>query len=102
MKLEALLPRPDLASSGYCLAHPAGPGASYLIYGSERGALTVDLSQASGRLAVEWLRPDDGVLVAADSVTGGAPRTFRAPFRGDAILYIHDGGTGPAGRDHGP
>jgi len=91
VNLEAMRPRPDLASSGYCLAHPAGPGAAYLVYAPDRGPLSVDLSQARGRLAVEWLRADAGVLVSADSVTGGAPRTFRAPFHGDAVLYIHDG-----------
>jgi len=88
--LAAMRPRPDLASSGYCLAHPAGPGAAYLVYAPDRATLTVDLSQASGRLAVAWLRPDEGILVAADSVSGGAAHSFRAPFGGDAVLYIHD------------
>ena len=53
MNLAAMTPRSTLASSRYCLADP---GKEYLVYLPDGGEVTVDLSAASGSLAVEWNR----------------------------------------------
>lgn len=86
MDLAKVTPRPDLASTGYCLANP---GSEYLVYLSEGGKTVVDLSAASGKLTVEWMHPITGQVTPADSIEAGAKREFASPFAGDAVLYIH-------------
>ncbi|MBM3334472.1 hypothetical protein FJY63_07405, partial [Candidatus Sumerlaeota bacterium] len=54
VNLSAMTPRKELARSGYCLADP---GREYLIYLPQGGEVTVDLSAATGDLAVEWMDP---------------------------------------------
>ena len=88
MNLAAMTPQEKLASTGYCLANPAKEGAEYLVYLPDGGRVTVDLSAAEGRLAVEWCEPKTGNVAAAAAVAGGAPREFSAPFSGDAVLHL--------------
>jgi hypothetical protein len=101
--LKSMVPRDDLASSKYCLADD---GVAYLVYlPSDPGGarwqrlyarliawlgltVTVDLRAARGPLAVEWFDPNLGAAIAAGTTEGGGSRTFRAPFWGDAVLYI--------------
>jgi hypothetical protein len=49
----------------------------------------VDLSAASGMLAVEWLEPAAGTTKVEGVVEGGAWRELRPPLAGDAVLYLH-------------
>jgi hypothetical protein len=86
VNLAAMVPRGDLASSGYCLADP---GKEYLVYLPSGGEGTVDLSAAARDLVVEWLHPVEGTITPGGKTAGGAKRAFTAPFSGDAILYIH-------------
>ena len=90
MNLNAMIPRPDLASTGYCLANPAASGAEYLVYFPSGGAATVNLSSAQGSLAVEWFNPASGSTLLGGSVAGGRVRTVTAPFSNDAVLYLKD------------
>ncbi|MEX2559196.1 MAG: nitrilase-related carbon-nitrogen hydrolase, partial [Pirellulales bacterium] len=83
--LAACEPRGELASTQYCLANP---GKEYLVYLPEGGEATVDLSAVEGRLAVEWFNPRTGERASGEKVDGGARRTLRAPFDGDAVLYL--------------
>lgn len=85
INLAAMKPRPELSSSRYCLANP---GHEYLIYLPKGGAVTVDLSAAPGRMAVEWLPPAGGTIVPGNSIDGGAKRTLHCPFPGGAALYL--------------
>jgi hypothetical protein len=114
--LTSMIPREELASSGYCLADE---GAAYLVYvpshptgsrlqrlyawfmGLFRLTVTVDLSAASGPLAVEWFDPRTGRTIAGGMAEGKARRTFRAPFHGDAVLYIVDGDAASGGASAG-
>jgi hypothetical protein len=89
MNLAAMTPRNDLASTGYCLANPVARGAEYLVYLPSGGTAIVDLSATQGELSVEWLNPGDGLTISGIKTTGGGNRSFIAPFRGDAVLYIH-------------
>ena len=107
MNLAAMKPFPELASTGYCLTDP---GSTYLVYvpGVDDGIhmryvarlfklispwisrrVEVDLASANGALAVEWFNPRTGEILQSGSVKGGAKERFAAPFRGDAILYLH-------------
>jgi hypothetical protein len=83
--LAASRPAGELASTGYCLAVP---GREYLIYPPDGGDATVDLSGAEGKLAVEWTHLITGKSTSGDAVAGGTKRTLKAPFDGDAVLYL--------------
>ncbi len=89
MNLVAMQPRMDLTSSFYCLANLAPVGAEFLVYLPTGGAELVNLTGITGSLTVEWLDPRTGQITVAGTVTGGAPRSFTAPFSGDAVLYLH-------------
>jgi hypothetical protein len=49
----------------------------------------VDLSAAGGLFSVEWLNPADGGTTPGETASGGEKRTFKPPFKGDAVLFIH-------------
>lgn len=85
LDLAAMTPNDDLASTRYCLAKS---GAAYVVYLPDGGEAEVDLSAASGALAVEWIHPVEGKIHAAADATGDAKRSFRAPFAGHAVLYL--------------
>jgi hypothetical protein len=92
MNLAAMVPHPELASSGYCLANPTASEAEYLIYSPSGGTVTVDLSEVRGKLFVEWLNPSNGMTTTGIAATGGGNRSFVPPFEEDGLLYIHQGG----------
>src|SRR5262249_46551353 len=85
MDLAATAPHPELASTKHCLTQP---GHEYLLYLPEGGETTVDLSAAPGPFQVEWMNAADGKTSTAAAITGGARRAFKAPFKGDAVLYL--------------
>lgn len=91
MNLAAMTPRPDLASSGYCLAHAVASDAEYLVYLPKGGRVTVDLTAAAGTLAAEWFSPSAGTTMAGGTVDSGASRTLTAPLAGgDVVLYLRN------------
>src|SRR5882757_1752631 len=83
--LLATTPRPDLASSGYCLAEP---GTAYIVYVPEDSRVVVDLGGAPHPLAVEWYHPPTGKSQAAPTVDGSGSRTFVSPFGLDSVLFL--------------
>jgi Putative collagen-binding domain of a collagenase len=85
MDLAATVPHPELASTKHCLTQP---GHEYLLYLPDGGATTVDLAAAPGTFLVEWMNPSDGKTSTVEAITGGAKRTLKAPFNGDAVLYL--------------
>ena len=88
MNLAAAKPASALASTAYCLAHSGANDSEYLVYLPEGGEVTVDLSASPGKLAVEWFNPQQGVGIPHGQVDGGGTRKFKAPFGGDAVLYL--------------
>jgi len=58
------------------------------VYLPDGGKVEVDLSDASQKLAVEWLNPETGEAMAGETVSGGQRREFSKPFAGDAVLFI--------------
>jgi hypothetical protein len=81
MNLATATPRPELSSTGYCLAGPA----EYLVY-SPGGDFTVDLDGTS-TLSGQWVNPDTGRTEPV-SVTAAPTVQFTAPFAGPAVLYL--------------
>jgi hypothetical protein len=129
INLAVMVPRGDLASTGYCLANP---GEEYLVYlpadphwlaswmgsarffwrlkpwlepwlhsacGWGRQSVTVDLSAVAGELAVEWFNPSPGEAIVTAPISGGIAHTFTAPFRGDAVLYLRHVSSPPTFQD---
>jgi hypothetical protein len=87
LNLSAMTPHPELASSGCCLAN-LQPGASaYLTY-FPNGNGTVNVP-AGSVLQAEWFRPANGRVYTGKTSTQGGGR-FSAPFRGEAVLYLHE------------
>jgi Family of unknown function (DUF6298)/Putative collagen-binding domain of a collagenase len=82
--LAAVRPRPELASTGYCLASRR----EYLVYQPEGGALTVDLTRTRGLYSVEWFDPARDRTTSGERVSGGGVLTFTPPFAGQAVLYL--------------
>jgi hypothetical protein len=83
--LAAMTPRGELASSGYCLANPA---KQYVLYWPAGGEVTLDLSAAAGQFQMEWIHPIEGTITPAEARTGGAKRTFKSPFPGEAVAHL--------------
>jgi hypothetical protein len=50
--------------------------------------VTVDLSGATGRFAVEWFNPRTGTTTSGEMSAGGGEVEFTVPFDGDAVLYL--------------
>lgn len=82
-----MTPSDHLVTSGiaYCFANP---GNEYVVYLPAGGSVTVNLSDASGTLNVEWYDPKDGTYYDEGTVTGGGSESFIPPFSGDAVLHI--------------
>ena len=85
MDLASATPRSHLASSGFCVANP---GVEYLVYLPEGGTVEVDLSAVRGRTGVEWFDPSTGQAVEGLPADGGGQCRLKAPFGGDAALYL--------------
>lgn len=85
VNLAAMTPHDELASTKYCLANP---GVAYLVYLPQGGAVTVDLTAASGTLAAEWVNPLLGDITSGGTVSGGAKRELQAPAEGDWALLL--------------
>jgi hypothetical protein len=85
MNLAATVPHGELASTGFCLTDP---GREYLVYLPRGGEVTVDLSAASGKLNTEWMCPTSDAPTRVEPTEGGRRQTLKAPFSGDAVLYL--------------
>ncbi len=85
MDLASMTPQNHLASTTYCLANP---GSEYLFFTPSGGTFTVNLSEASGVLSVQWLNIRTSTYYNDDATTGGMSRSFKAPFQGPAVAYI--------------
>ena len=99
--LQRLIPRPELASTHYCLANA---GSEYLIYlpftdirrrerilqkiGILNRKIWVDLFGVSETFRIEWFNPETDEVIDGGIVDGGAIHYFSVPFSGDAVLYI--------------
>jgi len=88
MDLARMFPCGELASSGYCLADQKPGQAAYLAYFPD-GTGILELP-TKGSFAVEWFCPSNGKVYSGKKSTEGQ-RQFAAPFRGEAVLYLHKG-----------
>jgi hypothetical protein len=88
--LANMLPRGDLASTGYCLARLRPTGAMLLAYLPDGGAVDLDLSATQRPLSAEWIEAARNRFWSGGTVQGGSVVHLVAPFSGDAVLYLLD------------
>jgi len=88
MNLAAMTPDGKLTSTGHALATARSANPEILVYAPSGGGFTVNLSDWSGRFAVEWMNASTGVKSMGADVSGGASRVFTPRFGGDAVLYL--------------
>jgi hypothetical protein len=86
MDLIHMVPAPDLASSGYCLANV---GKEYLVYLPENREVTIDLTGFPERFEAEWFDTGNGEIKSAKPVKGGEKFTLSSPFdTPEAVLHL--------------
>lgn len=86
MDLIHMMPEPDVASSGYCLANK---GKEYLIYLPDSIEVTVDLTDSPGVYEAEWFDPKTGSFETVHVVEGGQKVIMQTPFPyGGSVLYL--------------
>lgn len=95
LNLAAMTPKGKLSSTGHALATAESASPEILVYAPSGDTFSVNLTNWSGRLAVEWFNPATGTTSAGGEVDGGATRIFAPPFPGDAVLFL---GARAAGR----
>jgi uncharacterized protein DUF6298/collagenase-like protein with putative collagen-binding domain len=85
--LAAMEPRPELASTGFCLA---SEGDEYIVYQPSAGEpFEIDLSPAAGKsFAVTWLEVPSGARRAAARIAGGGKVTLTPPSAEPAVAYL--------------
>ncbi len=79
-------PSPDLSSSGYCLANH---DQTYINWVETDTYLTLNLRNTSGIFQAEWFNPLTSETIPAEAVPGGNFIVLKAPFKGDAILFLY-------------
>ncbi len=85
MGLISMTPRPELASTGYCLANP---GVEYLVYQPKPGE-PFSLKLEPGRYRCQWFNPAKSATEATGRITSsGTTKQFKPPFESDAVLYL--------------
>jgi hypothetical protein len=89
MDLRRMVPAPDVASSGYCLACP---GREYLVFAPDGADMELDLRSAQAALSCEWLDPRTGAEQPILLPGGGRPR-LSSPFSADSLLWLRVGQT---------
>jgi hypothetical protein len=83
--LQAMLPHPELASTGFCLAQP---GTEYLAYQPQPRA-TFSLTLEPGSYRFEWIDPAEGKIVQQGELKAVAGTTeFEPPMNDAAVLYV--------------
>ncbi len=85
MNLKSVIPHPELATTGYCLAHP---GVEYLVYQPKAGeSFSIDLK--AGTYRFEWLDTAKGTTAGEGRVEApGGMQEFKPALAGDAVLYL--------------
>lgn len=93
VNMSKMVPKNSIASSGYCLAHVIGPGPDeYIAYIPSGKGITMNLSNSSTTLNVEWFNTVTGKRQSGGTVQGRAFRSFTAPFS-KAVLFLQESPT---------
>lgn len=85
LDLAQMTPRPELASTRYCLANP---GQAYVVYLPQGGSVTLDLRAPAAAYTLEWYFPNLRRSLTAAPVRGGGYTVLAAPYTGDAVAIL--------------
>jgi hypothetical protein len=85
--LARMIPRPELCSTGYCLADVGGPRPELLAYSPKPGPVSLDLRSVTRRLNGEWFDPESGQLYRLPSAEPGA--WWASPPLGVGPALVH-------------
>ncbi|MFN8110067.1 MAG: hypothetical protein U0Y82_09525 [Thermoleophilia bacterium] len=85
--LTRMHPDEGFSSSRYALT-TGGTRPEAVVFAPGGGAVTLDLTGASGRLTVTWIHPRSGAVLGHDAVDGGAKVRLRPPITADAVLVV--------------
>jgi Protein of unknown function (DUF4038) len=85
VNLNKSLPKPELNSSGLCLANP---NESYISWVPKSEYLTINLRNTTDFFEVEWLSPVTFETVKTTAIKGGDFHVLKAPFESDAVLFL--------------
>jgi hypothetical protein len=84
MNLVASVPSKTICSTTYCLVNP---GNEYMVFQPDSGSFTLKIE--AGDFQFEWLHPNLGTVVKKGILTTNAQnRRFKAPFSGEAVLFL--------------
>ncbi len=86
INLAEMVPVDNIAETHYCLANA---GREYVVFQTgNKGEFTLNLSDAIGTFAVEWLNVSTGETMKGKPVKARGVRTFQTPFGGPGVLYL--------------
>jgi len=85
MNLSRAIPRPDLASCGYCLAET---GEDYLLYVPGGEQVEVELGDGQGEWLLEWVHPQEGWQITSRVKQEGSRMAFDNPYVEAALLHM--------------
>jgi uncharacterized protein DUF6298 len=86
INLAAMQPKPNLASTKFCLANP---GNEYLVYNPKDDLNSVILRLQKGNYKCEWFHPAKGNIIKEGMIRAkGGEQTLPAPFTGSFVLYL--------------
>jgi len=83
--LAALIPHPELAGGGFCLANP---GEVYLVWAPQGASLKLDLTAAQGKLQTTWINPVQGTTRPGPVLAGGRVHAISSPLKADRVLWL--------------
>ena len=87
MDLKKAIPNNDLSTTTYCLADR---GMEYIIY-QEISDSSFNATLVKGKYEYEWFCPTSGIVKETGTIkVPDGKTTFRAPFSGDAVLYLRN------------
>jgi hypothetical protein len=90
MPLLEMTPQAALSSSGYCLAKDHASAAHYLCFNDGSSTFDLDMTTATGEMALTWLRCSTGET-SATTVAGGSDLTLFPPWTGKVVAYVRHG-----------
>ena len=85
-----MTPQAALSSSGYCLAKDHASAAHYLCFYDGSSTFDLDMTTATGEMALTWLRCSTGET-SATTVAGGSELTLTPPWTGAVVAYVRHG-----------
>ncbi len=83
-----LTPHSERLVSGSGIVISANLGQEYVVYDSDGGEFTLDLSDMTGGVYREWFNPRNGEYYDQSVITVEPVQSFSPPFTGESVLHL--------------